>query len=71
MLFNFEGLRCLLLICGKSGKKPKPFEDGGVAQLGEHLFCTQGVRSSILLISTKRDEAGSKLDDIGAHSSGG
>ena len=25
---------------------------GGVAQLGEHLPCTQGVRSSILLIST-------------------
>ena len=33
-------------------EKPRPFEDGGVAQLGEHLFCTQGVRSSILLIST-------------------
>ena len=29
-------------------------EDGGVAQLGEHLPCTQGVRSSILLISTTR-----------------
>ena len=32
------------------------FEDaaayGGVAQLGEHLLCKQGVRSSILLIST-------------------
>ncbi len=26
---------------------------GGVAQLGEHLLCKQGVRSSILLISTK------------------
>ena len=26
---------------------------GGVAQLGEHLPCTQRVRSSILLISTK------------------
>ena len=25
---------------------------GGVAQLGEHLPCTQGVRSSSLLIST-------------------
>ena len=33
---------------------------GGVAQLGEHLPCKQGVRSSILLISTIR-----------AHSSGG
>ena len=27
-------------------------EYGGVAQLGEHLPCTQGVRSSNLLIST-------------------
>ena len=26
---------------------------GGVAQLGEHLLCKQGVRSSIRLISTK------------------
>ena len=26
---------------------------GGVAQLGEHLPCKQGVRSSILLISTR------------------
>ena len=26
--------------------------DGGVAQLGEHLPCKQGVRSSTLLIST-------------------
>ena len=26
---------------------------GGVAQLGEHLPCKQGVRSSILLVSTK------------------
>ena len=28
------------------------FTYGGVAQLGEHLPCKQGVRSSILLIST-------------------
>ena len=34
------------------------FKFGGVAQLGEHLPCKQGVRSSILLISTK----GSKRD---------
>ena len=27
---------------------------GGVAQLGEHLPCKQGVRSSILLISTTK-----------------
>ena len=28
------------------------YKCGGVAQLGEHLPCKQGVRSSILLIST-------------------
>ena len=28
---------------------------GGVAQLGEHLPCKQGVSGSIPLISTKRD----------------
>ena len=33
---------------------------GGVAQLGEHLPCKQGVRSSILLISTKRFSAKQK-----------
>ena len=31
---------------------PIPVQNGGVAQLGEHLPCKQGVRSSILLIST-------------------
>ena len=36
---------------------------GGVAQLGEHLPCKQGVRSSILLISTK----GSKRDSGKRH----
>ena len=29
------------------------YNRGGVAQLGEHLPCKQGVRSSTLLISTK------------------
>ena len=49
---------------------------GGVAQLGEHLLCKQGVESSILFISTKevktsgtRDEGTEKT--IWAHSSGG
>ena len=31
----------------------KTGDSGGVAQLGEHLPCKQGVRSSILLVSTK------------------
>ena len=38
----------------ESGKKLHSEENGGVAQLGEHLPCTQRVRSSILLISTKK-----------------
>ena len=36
----------------RHGKEVKAIS-GGVAQLGEHLPCKQGVRSSILLISTK------------------
>ena len=49
LLFNFEGLRKAFK---RGEKKPKEKRVGGVAQLGEHLPCTQGVRSSILLIST-------------------
>ena len=37
LLFNFEG----------------PSRSGGIAQLGEHLLCKQGVSGSIPLISTK------------------
>ena len=37
LLFNFEG----------------PSRYGGIAQLGEHLLCKQGVSGSIPLISTK------------------
>ena len=45
---------------GSKNSQKEPFKKGlpdvnkygGVAQLGEHLPCTQGVRSSILLIST-------------------
>ena len=51
ILFNFEGLQP-----SEKDKRIDPY--GGVAQLGEHLPCKQGVRSSILLISTK----GSKRD---------
>ena len=29
-------------------------ENGGLAQLGEHLLCKQGVKGSIPLISTRR-----------------
>ena len=47
MLFNFEGPRS-----SKGGVPRSPAKSGGVAQMGEHLPCKQGVRSSILLIST-------------------
>ena len=55
-LFNLEG--AIERLCTfKKWKEWKyfrsPCEYGGVAQLGEHLPCKQGVRSSILLISTK------------------
>ena len=51
LLFNFEGA---------SERRPLKIRYGGLAQLGEHLLCKQGVKGSIPLISTK-----------GAHSSGG
>ena len=41
-------------------KKRNPENYGGIAQLGEHLLCKQGVIGSIPIIST-----------IWAHSSGG
>ena len=74
ILFNFEGPE-------KGTQKSETLceERGGVAQLGEHLLCKQGVRSSILLISTnaqgkleqraERDEE--TLKTKWAHSSGG
>ena len=59
----------------KQGHKVEPDAlYGGVAQLGEHLLCKQGVRSSILLISTinRKVEKGNgrneelPSDDMGA-----
>ena len=38
--------------------------DGGVAQLGEHLPCKQGVRSSILLISTTSEQSRQKTNPL-------
>ena len=49
-LFNFEDLFLKGIFTRE--KVNGPCNDGGVAQLGEHLPCKQGVRSSILLIST-------------------
>ena len=37
---------------GNDGAWKAGASSGGVAQLGEHLPCKQGVRSSILLVST-------------------
>ena len=71
-LFNFEGLQsiaerrkpfCCVCTFTKGGKWinstiERPNRDGGVAQLGEHLPCKQGVDSSILFISTSSCTAG-------------
>ena len=51
ILFNFEGL-IVRLSEGLKWHWKGPWLYGGVAQMGEHLPCTQGVRSSSLLIST-------------------
>ena len=55
ILFNFEGPE-------KGTQKSETLceERGGVAQLGEHLLCKQGVRGSIPLISTKSARADNK-----------
>ena len=48
-----ETVGCSILKMSKASlKEHKSPLNGGVAQLGEHLLCKQGVRSSILLIST-------------------
>ena len=50
-LFNFEGL-----IDSQDRGISVIKEYGGVAQLGEHLLCKQGVIGSIPFISTKAQE---------------
>ncbi len=37
---------------GLTREETERFSDGGLAQLGEHLPCKQGVESSNLLVST-------------------
>ena len=37
----------------ESSREGDPFRNGGIAQLGEHLPCKQGVMSSNLIISTR------------------
>ena len=46
---------------GIQGAEPET-HSGGIAQLGEHLLCKQGVRSSILLISTRPKGQGDRTD---------
>ena len=45
--------------------------DGGIAQLGEHLLCKQGVSGSIPLISTRSGEVNTPPKTKWAHSSAG
>ena len=74
-LFNFEGLEKEPQGGLTRGNKPVGY--GGVAQLGEHLLCKQGVDSSILSVSTNGDMPCNRLADEAnrprtwAHSSGG
>ena len=49
VLFNFEGA----------------WTTGGLAQLGEHLLCKQGVKGSIPLISTNKKKKGRKEREYG------
>ena len=51
-LFNFEGLKGFSEGIGGEGAVESCEKYGGVAQLGEHLPCKQGVDSSNLFIST-------------------
>ena len=54
-MFDFEGPEKGLLktLCG------------GLAQLGEHLLCKQGVKGSIPLISTNKKKKGRKEREYG------
>ena len=56
-MFNFQDVKSILKSkeSTKGNGNLEPLKNGGVAQLGEHLPCTQGVRSSILLISTSSE----------------
>ena len=65
-LFNFEGpLKDESQRKDLQKVKNGTLVNGGVAQLGEHLPCTQGVRGSNPLISTTRQgEANQKTKRI-------
>ena len=74
-LFNLEGATASSVAESRFDHREVPEKHGGVAQLGEHLPCTQGVKGSNPFISTttvrskgKRTESRNR---IWAHSSGG
>ena len=54
LLFNFEGARD----AHSKQKRRAEEKDGGVAQLGEHLPCKQGVMGSNPIISSREAPAG-------------
>ena len=58
-LFNFEGTEEDGAAMRSLKNRGKP-ENGGVAQLGEHLLCKQGVNGSIPFTSTTRYTGKSK-----------
>ena len=59
-LFNFEGPPSN----GGIAQTRQTCEYGGVAQLGEHLPCKQGVDSSILFVSTSGEPKGSRSKQV-------
>ena len=59
-LFNFEDTQGERVSAKRSLKNRGKPEHGGVAQLGEHLLCKQGVNGSNPLFSTPKEKAGMK-----------
>ena len=53
-LFNLEGATASSVAESRFDHREVPEKHGGVAQLGEHLPCTQGVKGSNPFISTKQ-----------------
>ena len=56
-LFNLEGATASSVAESRFDHREVPEKHGGVAQLGEHLPCTQGVKGSNPFISTMAAEA--------------
>ena len=63
------GIDCLILRVHpsmvESPKGQQTCRNGGVAQLGEHLPCKQGVDSSILFVSTSGEPRGKLQQQVG------